>query len=190
MRHAVSRELFGYWRALRRRGCPPERNDVEPGAIRCLLPDTFVLDFDAERGYPFRICGSRINALFLKELRGAPFLKIWRNTDQPRINAILQTAADHEAPCLLLAEACPAGGAPIEIEVTLLPLRHQGATHARMLGSLSVRGVFDWLGLIASGPTTLKAWSGLEPGMIEQRHIPQAVRLAREGATAQLVRGV
>ena len=121
---------------------------------------------------------------------GAPFLKIWRNTDQPRINAILQTAADHEAPCLLLAEACPAGGAPIEIEVTLLPLRHQGATHARMLGSLSVRGVFDWLGLIASGPTTLKAWSGLEPGMIEQRHIPQAVRLAREGATAQLVRGV
>ena len=60
MRHAVSRELYAYWRALRRGGCPPERNEVEPGAIRCLLPDTFVLEFDAESGYPFRICGSRI----------------------------------------------------------------------------------------------------------------------------------
>ncbi len=190
MRHAVSKELYAYWRALRRGGSPPERNEVEPGAIRCLLPDTFVLEFDAENGYPFRICGSRINALFLKELRGAGFLNIWRNADQTRINAILRTAADHEAPCLLLAETCPAGVAPVEIEVTLLPLRHRSATHARMLGSLSVCDACDWLGLIASGPATLKAWSGLEPGVIEQRHTPRPVRLARAGANAQLVRGV
>ncbi len=190
MRHAVSRELYAYWRALRRGGCPPERNEIEPGAIRCLLPDTFVLEFDAESGYPFRICGSKINALFLKELRGAGFLKIWRDVDQTRINVILRIAADHEAPCLLLAEASAAGLAPVEIEVTLLPLRHQGATHARMLGSLSVCGACDWLGLIASGPTTLKAWSGLEPGVIEQRRSPQLVRLARAGVNAQLAGGV
>ena len=190
MRHAVSRELYAYWRALRKGGSPPERNEVEPGAIRCLLPDTFVLEFDAESGYPFRICGSRINALFLKELRGAGFLKIWRNADQTRIDAILRTAADQELPCLLLAEASPAGLAPAEIEVTLLPLRHQGETRARMLGSLSVCGACDWLGLIASGPTTLKAWSGLEPGLIERRHSPLPVRHARTGANALLVRGV
>ena len=91
---------------------------------------------------------------------------------------------------LLLAETCPAGVAPVEIEVTLLPLRHRSATHARMLGSLSVCDACDWLGLIASGPATLKAWSGLEPGVIEQRHTPRPVRLARAGANAQLVRGV
>lgn len=179
MRHAVSKELYAYWCALRGGGCPPERNEVEPGAIRACLHDTFVLEFDAESGYPFRICGSRINALFLKELRGAGFLKIWRNADQAPINVILRAAADHEAPCLLLAEASPPGLAPVEIEITLLPLRNQGATHARMLGSLSVSGACDWLGLIASGPTTLKAWSALEPEVSEQRHSPQPLRRAR-----------
>ncbi len=187
MRHAVSRELYAYWRALRWGACPPERNQIDPGAIRCLLPDTFVLDFDAQSGYPFRICGSRIDALFLKELRGAGFLKIWGNTDQTRINAILRTAADHEAPCLLLAEACPGGVTPVEIEVTLLPLRNRGATHARMLGSLTVCGACDWLGLIAAGPTTLKAWSGLEPGVAEQGQSPHRFRLARAVVNAQLV---
>ena len=189
MRHAVSRELYAYWCALRRAGSPPERNQIEPGAIRCCLHDTFVLEFDTESGYPFRICGSRINALFLKELRGAGFLKIWRNVDQTRIDVVLRAAADQEAPCLLLAEASPPGLAPVEIEVTLLPLRNQGATHARMLGSLSVCGGGDWLGLIASGPTTLRAWSSLDPGVSDQRRGPQPTRLARAAASACLVRG-
>src|SRR5271166_4200460 len=72
MRHAVSREIYAYWRALGTGGCAPERNTVEPGAIRSVLADTFVLDFDPADGFPFRICGSRVNAVFLKELRGAP----------------------------------------------------------------------------------------------------------------------
>jgi hypothetical protein len=127
--------------------------------------------------------------MFLKELRGAGFLKIWRTVDQARIDVVLRAAADQEAPCLLLAEGSPAGLAPVEIEVTLLPLRNQGATHARMLGSLSVCGGGDWLGLIASGPTILRAWSGLEPGVSEQRRGLQAIRLARASASARLARG-
>jgi hypothetical protein len=162
MRHAVSNEIFTYWRGLKKDGCPPERNAVEPGAIRGVLADTFVLEFDPARGFPLRICGSKINAVFLRELRGAPFLQIWRQADRFRIESILEAAADEEAPFVLLADARPAGLAPVEIEVTLLPLRHQGATHARMLGSLSAGAGSDWLGLIGSAPAALKNCRPLE----------------------------
>ena len=78
MQLAVSRELYAYWDTLRAGRSAPERNDIDPGAIRGILADTFVLDFDPKRGFPFRIAGSRANALFLRELRGFPFLQLWR----------------------------------------------------------------------------------------------------------------
>ncbi len=162
MRHDVSNEIYAYWRTLRKGGCTPERNAVEPGAIRSVLADTFVLDFDPAAGFPFRICGSKVDALFLKELRGAAFLQIWREADRAKIRSILQIAADDEAPCLVLAEARPPGLAPVDLEITLLPLRLQGATHARMLGSLAAAAGADWLGLIGSGPAALKSWRRLD----------------------------
>jgi hypothetical protein len=175
MGHAVSSGLYAYWRALSHGGRPPERNEIEPGAIRGLLADAFVLDFNPESGFPFRICGSRINALFLKELRGAAFLPIWREADRGRIEAILKTAADEEAPYLVLGEARPAGLAPVEIEVALLPLRHQGATHARVLGSLAARSGSDWLGLIGSGPAALKSWLPMEREALGARRATSSV---------------
>ena len=169
MRHAVSNELYTYWRMLRRGERPPERNAVDPGAIRGVLADTFVLDFDPVREFPLRISGSRINAVFLRELRGAAFLQIWREADRAAIATILGAAADEEAACVLLAHARPAGLAPVEIEVLLLPLRHQGATHARMLGSLVAGAGSDWLGLIGCGPAALAAWRRIEPAAADSR---------------------
>ncbi len=190
MRHAVSTELYTYWRALRRGGAAPERNAVEPGAIRGALADTFVLDFDIAGGFPFRIAGSRVNAIFLRELRGAPFLQIWRESDRAAIASVLQAAADQEAPYLLIAQAWPAGLQPVEIEITLLPLRHHSATHARMLGSLAAGVGSEWLGLIASGPAVLMGWREIEPVVADQRRTAQALSAvarfvrARDGRTA------
>jgi len=185
MRHAVSNGLYAYWRELSKGGSPPERNAVEPGAIRGVLADTFVLDFDPAGGFPFRISGSNVNAVFLKELRGYAFLHIWREADRARIASILEAAADEETPYVLVAEARPAGLAPVEMEITLLPLRHQGATHARMLGSLAAGAGADWLGLIGAGPAALTAYRALEPAARAPRRITTLPReRARSGAPA------
>ena len=114
MGHAVSMELHAYWNALRAGRAAPERNEVEPAAIRSVLADTFVLEFDAATGFPFRISGSRINALFLRELRGLSFLKLWRDADRREIESILQRVADQAQPYLLGAEASPPGMGPLE----------------------------------------------------------------------------
>lgn len=162
MRHAVSNELYAYWDAIRAGRAAPERNDVEPGAIRGVLADTFVLEFDAGIGFPFRISGSRVNSLFLRELRGLSFLKLWRETDRFEIEAILQRVADKPQPCLVGAEARPPGLTPLPVEVALLPLRHAGSTHSRILGCLSADAGPDWFGLVGVGAATLISVKALD----------------------------
>ena len=163
MRHAVSMELYAYWNALRGGRAAPERNEIEPGAIRSVLADTFVLEFNAGTGFPFRISGSRVNALFLRELRGLSFLKLWRATDGSEIVSVLQRVADTAQPCLLGAEARPSGLGPLAVEVALLPLRHSGSTHSRILGSLAADAGADWLGLVGAGPATLTSVRAVDP---------------------------
>ena len=141
----------------------PERNDVDPGAIRGVLADTFMLDFDDQRGFPFRIAGSRANAIFLKELRGLSFLDLWRDADREELNSVLHCVADEAQAFLIGAEARPAGlGTRADIEVILLPLRHHGFTHSRVLGGLAVHAAPAWMGLVGAGPIALTSLRALE----------------------------
>ena len=162
MGHAVSMQLHAYWSALSAGRTAPERNEVEPAAIRTILADTFILEFAPGTGFPFRISGSRINALFLRELRGLSFLKLWRDTDRREIESILHRVADQAQPYLLAAETNPPGMGPLRIEVALLPLRHQGSTHSRVLGSVAADAGADWFGLLGAGVATLISVKTLE----------------------------
>jgi hypothetical protein len=162
---AVTMELYAYWNALRGARSAPERNDIDPGAIRSVLADTFVLDFDDQNGFPFRIAGSRANALFLRELRGFSFLRLWRETDREEIKSILHCVADEAQPFLIGAEARPSGLGSVDIEIALLPLRHHGLTHCRLLGCIAVNAAPHWLGLIGAGQTTLTSLRSLDPKM-------------------------
>src|SRR6202008_4456889 len=44
MKPPSNRELFEYWNLRRGERLAPERGDIEPGAIRSILGDTFVLE--------------------------------------------------------------------------------------------------------------------------------------------------
>lgn len=185
MRNAVSRELHAYWKALKEGRPAPERNEIDPAAIRTILADTFVLEFNVENGFPFRISGSRINALFRSELRGQSFLKLWRETDRREIESILKRVADKAQPCLLGGEARPSGMTSLPIEVTLLPLFHHGAAHSRILGSVSAGDGAEWFGLIGAGPATLTSVNTLDPEAPRQGARPAPVSfLERKGRGA------
>ena len=43
MKHAASRELYAYWEERRGTRPAPERAEIEPGAIRGVLSDAFIL---------------------------------------------------------------------------------------------------------------------------------------------------
>jgi len=161
---AASQQLFSYWTQLRGARGAPERNDVDPAAIRGVLADTFILEFNPSLGFPLRISGSRTNALFLRELRGESFLELWRPQDRAEAGEILSAVANEAQPFLLGAIGGPAGVETTDVEVLLLPLRHHGATHSRMLGACAPRSLPRWLGLLPIGLLALTSLRALAPG--------------------------
>ncbi len=168
MKLAATLELHAYWNRLRGARSAPERGDLDPGAIRGVLADTFVLDFDDQRGFPFRIASSRANALFLKEQRGLSFLELWRDADREELDSILHCVADETQPFLIGAQARPAGLEAVDIEIILLPLRHHGLTHSRILGGLAVHAAPAWMGLTRAGPIALTSLRALESSTREK----------------------
>lgn len=158
---AASQQLFAYWDALRGVRGAPERNDIEPTALRGVISDTFILEFKRAEGFPMRVTGSRTSALFGRELRGARFLELWETAAREEIARVIESAADGAQPFLIGARGGPAGAAPIDFETLILPLRHHGATHDRVLGSVTPAGGAAWFGLLPVRPLALTSLRAL-----------------------------
>lgn len=157
MKQKMTQELHAYWDETRGPRLAPERADIDPAGIRSLLGHTFVLEVDCASRFPFRLSGSRINALFLRELRGTSFIDLWDNNERARIANLLFSVLDDTIPAVVGAQAAPPGRLPIDLELLVLPLRHHGKTHARLLGSLAPATQAPWFGLITAEPLELRS---------------------------------
>lgn len=155
MRQAVTRDLYAYWNRLRGARSAPDRSDIDPAAIRHVLADTFIIEIDQERQFPIRLCGTRLNAMWLFDQKGRSFLDLWRVADRRNVAAALLTVVDGVAPVVAGARAPAAERRPMELELLLLPLRHFGKTHSRLLGSLAPACQPGWLGLAPAEPLEL-----------------------------------
>jgi hypothetical protein len=163
---AACQQLYAYWDELRGARGAPERNDIEPGAIRGILADTFILEFSPEAGFPFRVVGSRTNALCGRELRGAPFAGLWRAQDGDEIARVLGSVADGAQPFLIGGRGGPEGVAELDFECLALPLRHHGATHARLLGACAPAAKAAWIGLLPARPLAITSLRALSPAPV------------------------
>ncbi|WP_158807940.1 PAS domain-containing protein [Beijerinckia sp. L45] len=175
MKHQATNELFRYWNELRGERTAPERNEIDPGAIRHVLADTFMLDIDADQRFPFRLAGTRVNALFDAEQKGRSFLDIWTEEERRNLAGVLMTVADGACPVVAGAIASPAGQGECPFELLLLPMRHHGKTHSRILGIIKSVKTPSWLGMLPVGPLKLRSLrivDGDEMELIDVR--PQA----------------
>ncbi|MBV1703390.1 MAG: PAS domain-containing protein [Hyphomicrobiales bacterium] len=155
MKQRTTRELFAHWNALRGERAAPERAEVDPVAVGDALSDTFVLEYADDGAHRVRLAGSRIASLILREPRGEPFADLWRKTDRAAVVALVDGVCDGQTPAVAGVIAAPRGLAPARYELLLLPLRHRGRTHARLLGSLATDEAPTWLGLIPTDPLEL-----------------------------------
>src|SRR5262249_6853762 len=94
MKHAASRELYAYWQEKRGVRPAPERSDIEPGAIRAVLPDAFILALDRGAGHPIRLAGTRMCALFGRDIKGEPFLDLWDLANRPTVEGLVSILSD------------------------------------------------------------------------------------------------
>ena len=155
MKHASTRELYDYWTSRRRTRAAPERNEIEPGAIRRVLADTFMLNFDPRGGHPIRIAGTRVCAAFGRELKGAAFTEIWDADSRQLVHDILAVVATESVGVVAAASGQSRVGAPLGLELLALPLAHRGGASTRILGALVPTELPYWLGVETLGALAL-----------------------------------
>ena len=160
MKHPSNRELFNYWNERRGERLAPERADIEPAAIRHVLGDTFVTEMSGSENHLFRIAGTRLCALFGRELKAESFLKLWSRTAQTAIRELLAVVMDEKVGVVASATGTTADDilAPINLELLLLPLAFRSRNEARVMGALAPMAAPYWLGAKAIGPLTLGAF--------------------------------
>lgn len=151
MRQAPTQELYSYWNRLRGARLSPEREEIDPTEIRNILADTMMLEVDEERRFPVRISGTRLNALFLGEQKGRSFVGLFAPEERPAASELISAVVDGVRPVVagILAELDD-DEPPAHLEWLLLPLRHHGKTHARVLGMLTPTSAPRWFGLRAA----------------------------------------
>ena len=180
MKQASSRELFGYWVARRGTRVAPERGEIEPSAIRKALGDVFILEFDRVAGHPFRLGGTRVCALFGRELKNERFIDLWDAGSRAALADLVDGIADEATGVVASASGRTAEGWTQDLELVLLPLAQRGDTHQRVIGALAPLSVPPWLGSATLGALTLGNIRYLDPG----REAPTAARLVAGNLTA------
>src|SRR5271154_6650390 len=155
MKHAASRELYAYWDERRGKRPAPERAEIEPGAIRQVLSDAFILALDGGAGHPFRLAGTRVCALFGRELKGEQFVGLWGAESQPVIGDLLAILNDERVGTVAGVTAQNSEGESIELELLLLPLSANRPSLARTIGVLAPLKVPHWPGSSPIGALTL-----------------------------------
>ncbi len=146
MRHATSRELFAYWDRIRDGETAPRRGDVEPGEIRRILADTFILEVVGRGDYLVRLAGTRMCSLYGREIKGAPFLGLWSDEDRETIVTIVSGVCQDAAGAVIDVDLVSARGRSVASEFLLLPLRHGAASRDRILGSCAAHRRPYWFG--------------------------------------------
>jgi hypothetical protein len=155
MKHAASRELYAYWETKRGTRPAPERSEIEPGAIRGVLSDAFILALDRKAGHPVRLAGTRVCALFGRELKEESFLNLWTTLNRPVMESLIGLLTDECTGTVAGVTAHNDDGEQIDLELLLLPLGIRRPSFARAIGVLAPLKIPAWLGVRPIGPMTL-----------------------------------
>ena len=172
MKHPASRRLYAYWEELRGKRPAPERSEIEPGAIRQILSEAFILALDQTAGYPFRLAGTRVCALFCHELKGEAFLSLWDEASRQAIRELFSILADEWVGTVAGVTASNARGEAMELELLLLPLSATRPSLARTIGVLAPLTIPPSIGLSPIGPLMLGSHRHIGAA-VEKRLLPR-----------------
>jgi len=169
MKHPSNREFFAYWDQKRGEARAPDRSDIEPAAVRSLLGDIFVLSYDASSGHPFRVAGTRVCALFGRDLKDKSFSALFGADGRREIEEIIAVVAEEAQPAIAGLTASSRDGTRAHFELLLLPFSTRAHAPVSLTGLLAP---FDNHQDLA-GDLALTSWRYLHP---PERIVPRLVR--------------
>jgi hypothetical protein len=146
MKHPSTRAVFEYWDRKRGGRPAPARADIDPTDIRNALGDTFMLAADFVDQLRFRLAGTRVCALFGREIKGEAFATLWSETTRKSVEDLLTAVTDESAGVVAGVTARTTDGHQADLELLLLPLAHTGHARIRALGVLAPAQSPYWIG--------------------------------------------
>jgi hypothetical protein len=170
MKHPSSRQFFAYWDEKRDGARAPDRSDIQPGAVRELLGDIFVLSYDATAGYPFRFAGTRVCALLGRDLKEKSFTGLFMAESRREIEDIIAAVSEEMLAAVAGITATSEDGSPANLELLLLPFNARSHTPMSLTGLLAPFG--DGHDVLHDFKLTSWRYLGHPP----QRFVPRALR--------------
>lgn len=155
MKHASTRDLYDYWNDSRGTRLAPERAEIDPTDIRHVLADTFLLGSHPAGDLAVRLAGTRVCALFCRELKGEDFTGLFSHGSRGQIDDLIGIVRNELMATIAGVIAHTDDGSAAELELLLLPLRHHGRTDTRMIGVLAPVTPPYWLGSISVAALSL-----------------------------------
>ncbi|EAQ35963.1 hypothetical protein NB311A_01285 [Nitrobacter sp. Nb-311A] len=170
MKHPSNRAFFAYWDKKRDGERAPDRRVIEPSAVRQLLGDIFVLSYEPNRGYPFRVAGTRVSALLDRDLKGENFAALFAAASRNDITDILGIVSEELVVAVAGLTATERNGSLAYFELLLLPFNNRAHSPTSLTGLLapmqhSRQPVANF---------TLASWRYLNPP--PQRFVPRALK--------------
>jgi hypothetical protein len=179
MKHASTRALFNYWNEQRGARPAPERSDIEPGDIRHILGDTFILTEDFADEIRFRLAGTRVCTLFTREIKGEAFSAFWSEQSRMDIEGLLAAVTCENVGAVAGVIGRTDDGSQIELEMLLLPLAQSGQARIRALGSLAPLVRPYWLGEQPIVELELRTLRHIEARQLQTSRFGQVGRIRR-----------
>jgi hypothetical protein len=137
MKHPSNRKFFAYWDGKRAHARAPDRSDIDPNAVRELLGDIFVLSYDHEIGFPFRVAGTRVCALLGRDLKDQSFSALFATESRREIEDIITYVAEEMLPAIAGLTATAEDGSRAHLELLLLPFNNRAHAPVSLTGLLA-----------------------------------------------------
>jgi hypothetical protein len=146
MKHASTRAVFAYWNGRRGNRPAPARSEIDPAKIAPALGDTFMLSADFADQLRFRLAGTRVCALFCREIKGEALTELWRDDNRASLDEVLSLVTSETASVVMGLAAHTEDGEIADLEMLLLPLARAGVTRTAVLGVLAPAAPVYWIG--------------------------------------------
>ncbi|MGE9007241.1 PAS domain-containing protein [Leptospira interrogans] len=137
MKHPSSRQFFAYWDAKRGHARAPDRSEIEPSAVRELLGDIFVLGYENEAGFPFRVAGTRVCALLGRDAKDSSFTALFADESRREIEDIVTYVAEEMLAAVAGITATSEDGRTAHLELLLLPFNNRAHAPISVTGLLA-----------------------------------------------------
>ncbi len=140
MKHRNSHLLVGYWSRLRKGRPIPDQSDIDPRALKRMLPDMLILDA-VDPSHPlYRLAGTQLCERHGSELRGTNFLAGWEVRSRRDLAGLLAQALQTHQPLCLSSFGTSPQASVVEMETLLAPVSFGGGGATRFVGMVQILG--------------------------------------------------